>query len=40
MEPKRAWSHPESRPLTEADSRADVDDVPTPNGIAVSEGPN
>ena len=33
MEPKREWSLPESRPLTEAGGRADVADVRAPNGV-------
>jgi hypothetical protein len=36
MEPKREWSQPESRPLTEAGSRADVDDVPVTNGVSAT----
>ena len=34
MEPKRVWSQPKSKPLTEAGSRADVNDVPGPNGVS------
>ena len=36
---KRIWRRPELTTLTEAESRADVDDVPAVNGLAVS-GPN
>jgi hypothetical protein len=39
MEAKREWSQPETRPLTEAGSRADVEDVPVPNGV-ISNAPN
>ena len=34
---KREWERPEARPVTEVDSRADVQDVPVTNQIS---GPN
>ena len=36
---KRSWVRPESRPVTDADSRADVPDAPVQNVIAVSDAP-
>ena len=36
-ERKREWERPEARPVTETDSRADVQDVPANNGVS---GPN
>ena len=35
---KRGWVRPTLRPLTTADSRADVQDVPATNGIPISGG--
>jgi hypothetical protein len=37
---KREWTPPTARPITAAGSRADVQDVPAPNGLPISQTPN
>jgi len=37
---KSTWVRPAARPLTAGDSRADVEDVAAPNGIAISNPAN